>query len=120
MISPILRTNTIRGTIDQYPDYERWTIVDVFFAVTVASLPTLNNLVPKRWDSSSAGNLNFLDANGKGGGLAFNSETKSQDIQVSEKTSTDEETGLGKQNGRPKVGTQPDWNDFHPEMKVPN
>lgn len=35
-----------------YPKRIKWTIVDIFFAITAASLPVLNAAIPKRWRSS--------------------------------------------------------------------
>ena len=34
-------------------DIINWTTVDIFFAITAASLPILNSLVPRRWNYSS-------------------------------------------------------------------
>lgn len=34
-----------------YPKRIKWTIVDIFFAITAASLPVLNAAIPQRWRS---------------------------------------------------------------------
>lgn len=34
-------------------DIINWTTVDIFFAITAASLPILNSLVPRRWNFST-------------------------------------------------------------------
>lgn len=45
-----------------YPKRIKWTIVDIFFAITAASLPVLNAAIPKRWRSSPNG-IPVHDAN---------------------------------------------------------
>lgn len=44
---------------DVYPCFLRWNIIDMFFAVTVASLLTLNALIPTRHGRSSGGTFIF-------------------------------------------------------------
>ena len=39
--------------IDDFPNYIRWNIIDMFFAITVASLPTLNCLITKGRNGSA-------------------------------------------------------------------
>ena len=42
-----------------------WTLVDIFFATTAASLPVLNALIPKRW-RTDAPSLSFLSSWSRG------------------------------------------------------
>ncbi|KAL2036498.1 hypothetical protein N7G274_010764 [Stereocaulon virgatum] len=110
----------------KFPDYFRWSIVDCVFAITAASLPTLNYLIPKRWDESRGSNTNVVNPGVNGGGLAFEPKVTSGKHEIRElsfksgNSLTDEESGSEKQSAVTKVGTQPDWNDFHPEIKIPN
>ena len=41
------------ASLDQYPEFQRWVIVDIFFAITAASLPVLNALLPRHWHTYS-------------------------------------------------------------------
>ena len=57
----LIRRNCLRYSIvltwavstDGFPVSVRWTIIDIFFAITVASLPTLNCLFPMAWTTKS-------------------------------------------------------------------
>ena len=48
-ISHLLHADISVGNMDII----NWTTVDIFFAITAASLPILNSLVPRRWNLSS-------------------------------------------------------------------
>ena len=39
--------------VDQFPDFNRWQLMDLTFGVAVASLPTLNALLPRSWRKGS-------------------------------------------------------------------
>lgn len=116
---------TTSGLTDQYPDYIRWSIIDIFFAITVASLPTLNNLVPKSWDQS------YIDSPDRSAPkIAYGSDRSDSKTMIadphiheftftSSQTLTDEEGGRRQLSGSTGVGTQPDWNEYHKEIKVP-
>ena len=114
------------GTTDKFPDYFRWSIVDIVFAITAASLPTLNYLVPKRWDGSWGSNADVVAPDPNGGGLGFDPKGTNGEQEICElslksgNSLTNEESGFSKHSAGTKVETQPDWNDFHPEIKVPN
>ncbi|KAL9035562.1 MAG: hypothetical protein Q9214_006522 [Letrouitia sp. 1 TL-2023] len=49
-----------------FPDYLGWAITDIFFAITAASLPVLNALIPAHWTSSSG------KRSGEGGQVRYN------------------------------------------------
>ncbi|KAL9613015.1 MAG: hypothetical protein Q9167_002405 [Letrouitia subvulpina] len=50
----------------EFPDYLGWAITDIFFAITAASLPVLNALIPARWSGSSG------KRSGEGGQVRYN------------------------------------------------
>lgn len=111
--------------IDQFPDFIRWSFVDIFFATTVASLPTLNNLVPKRWDQSRNSNSGQSAPKVISGSEKMDSLTTMSEPHVhavssnSSQTFADEEAAYRKQSVSTGTGTQPDWNEYHPEIKIP-
>lgn len=66
--------------LDEYPDLHKWAIVDMFFAITAASLPVLNCLVPKSWGSRPTRDLTGItpmdNNSGSLHGTAFRPESK--------------------------------------------
>jgi len=84
----------------------------------------LNSLVPKRWDQSRNSDPDNSAHKVASGSKKSDSKTTIGDPHLHElnfkssQTFTDEESGSRKPSESTGVGSQPDWNEYHPEIKV--
>ena len=96
-------------------------MIDIFFAITVTSVPTLNDLVSHRCNWSRGSNTDFVAPSGS---LDSDNSKTMRQLQVQEVTSNgkqtldSEESGYRTHSRSDGEGRKPDWHDYYPDIKV--